>query len=766
MEDSPRSPRGARPDARGADRRPAGRARRAASGPHQPPPPAAAPSQPAPGRPSDRKPFDLEELLGGRVLGWVGGIAVVVAAVFFLVMAVQQRLDRRADARRARVRRLDAAARRAASGSTSGRGQTQAALAAVAAALAALYATDTTASVVYHLVSPAVGLVLAGLIGRRGNRRSPCGGTRASSPASASSARCSRRCSSTRAAAPRASRSWSSALLAAVGVLVWRSWSWLAFIAYVVSGAAARELARRTSATSTSACRSSSLGAFWALFVVAALGYELRVPTTALRLSSASLLFLNAAATAGGGWEMLHSAGNGMGATAWVLAVAAAHVVVGIAWLRGRVSREIGLLLAAVGAALAGVGLALALDGPALVAGWTAEGVLLAAVASRTGDKRGYFGGVAFLAAATAHTLALRGAAEGARVRARLRAEGDRRARAPLSPALPPLALILRRRARGRGVHARRRRRGRGALPRLGARRRSHRRAPGHVAQTPQLALSAFWAVLGFGALVAGLVRDLKPLRLAGLALLGLAVGKVFVVDLAASSRSGASGRSSRSGCCCSQPRSRISGSAGGQGVIAALLAPMLAAVVAAVAPAQQQLGFERQLRPAGRGPVQLVPDGPMFGHARPGFPDLRIVDSRGEQVPWRPLPVPPAADARNVPVFDTGRRGALAVARIDLGRAARADRPCVAADPRRAIRLQCGCLRERRPPYVDAALDDRDLCGRRRGSRAQHDAAACRRRASGISRCVRRTSAASRVPPSPERHRDRLSWRYRHASR
>jgi hypothetical protein len=99
------------------------------------------------------------------------------------------------------------------------------------------------------------------------------------------------------------------------------------------------------------------------------------------------------------------------------------------------------------------------------------------------------------------------------------------------------------------------------------------------------------------------------------------------------------------------------------------VIAALLAAIVAAAAPVQQHLGFERQLQPAGRGPVQLVPDGPMFGHARPGFPDLRIVDSRGEQVAWRPLPPPPTTEARNVPVFDAGHRGALAVARIDLGR-------------------------------------------------------------------------------------------------
>jgi uncharacterized membrane protein len=58
--------------------------------------------------------------------------------------------------------------------------------------------------------------------------------------------------------------------------------------------------------------------------------------------------------------------------------------------------------------------------------------------------------------------------------------------------------------------------------------------SPGSVQQHSQLALSAFWAALGFGGLVAGLVRDRRPLRLGGLALLGLAVAKVFVVDLAA----------------------------------------------------------------------------------------------------------------------------------------------------------------------------------------------------------------------------------------
>ena len=50
--------------------------------------------------------------------------------------------------------------------------------------------------------------------------------------------------------------------------------------------------------------------------------------------------------------------------------------------------------------------------------------------------------------------------------------------------------------------------------------------------QTPQVLLSAFWAVLGLAWLVLGLVRDVRLLRLGGLALLGLAAAKVFLYDL------------------------------------------------------------------------------------------------------------------------------------------------------------------------------------------------------------------------------------------
>jgi len=56
---------------------------------------------------------------------------------------------------------------------------------------------------------------------------------------------------------------------------------------------------------------------------------------------------------------------------------------------------------------------------------------------------------------------------------------------------------------------------------------------PHHSTQTSQLVLSGFWGALGFAAVVAGLVRRKRALRLGGLGVLALAVGKVFLVDLA-----------------------------------------------------------------------------------------------------------------------------------------------------------------------------------------------------------------------------------------
>lgn len=87
--------------------------------------------------------------------------------------------------------------------------------------------------------------------------------------------------------------------------------------------------------------------------------------------------------------------------------------------------------------------------------------------------------------------------------------------------------------------------------------------------------------------------------------------------------------------------------------------------IAAAAAVAVNAFRFERTVRPASTStPVLLVPDGPMHEHAQADFSDVRIVDAEGNQVPWR-LSSGVTGGSRTLPVFDTGKMGALAVARV-----------------------------------------------------------------------------------------------------
>src|SRR5205814_7633805 len=111
--------------------------------------PPAAPAAPAmPAREPVRAPdVNLEELFGGRVLAWLGGSAVVLGAVFFLVMAVSRGwIDEPTRVVLAFVGSTALLA--AALWLYERQGQTQAALAAAAAALASLYASITVGTVV------------------------------------------------------------------------------------------------------------------------------------------------------------------------------------------------------------------------------------------------------------------------------------------------------------------------------------------------------------------------------------------------------------------------------------------------------------------------------------------------------------------------------------------------------------------------------------------------------------------------------------------
>jgi uncharacterized membrane protein len=504
--------------------------------PSPPPPPSQPPMHPpaqqppasaAPPRPQRvRRPEEtLEDLLGGRVLAWVGGLAIVVGIVLFLVIAV----DRGwlgIEARIALAFLGSAVLLAVGLFLYEKRGQTDAAVAAVSAALAALFASLTYATAVHDVIGEVAGLLVAALIGAAGTAiavrwESQFVGALGILGALASPVLVSAGTSTVALAF------MVTALTSAVAVLLWQRWGWLGIGAFLLS---APQLAFWAVDRDDLALPLAVIALYWCLFVVAAIGYELRVPTSALRPSSASLLLVNAALAAVLGGYLVDDRGSADGATAWVLALTVAHIALGGFGFRQRMSGEIAALLVAVGLGLSGVTLALALDGPALVVGWAAEAVILTWVAGRTGERRALVFAGAFLGLAVLHALG-----EEAPPEALLDGVSDLAEALVAVLCVAAAALLM-----GLLVDRRELSTLLFGLAAVGLVYAASLAIVDVIqgddverSQTAQVALSAFWASVGLVAIIAGLVRDIRELRLAGLALLGIGVVKVFAYDLA-----------------------------------------------------------------------------------------------------------------------------------------------------------------------------------------------------------------------------------------
>lgn len=489
--------------------------------PSVPPPAAAAPSRQ---RPVLRPGETLEDLLGGRVLAVLGGLTIFIGVILFLAIAI----DRGWIGVEARVALAFA-------GSTAllaiglflyeRRGQTDAAVAAVATALASLYGSLTYATAVQNVIGESVGLLVAALIGASGALIAVRWRSQVVAALGMLGA----------LAAPVLVQSGTSSLALAftafalagtVAVLVWQRWGWLAIGAFVLT---APQLAFWADDRDGLLLPLLVLSLYWCAFVVAAIGYELRVPTSKLRVSSTSVLLLNAAFAAALGGGLIEDRGSLQGVTAWVLALTVAHILLGAFGFRQRMSAEIAGLLVAIGVGLSGITLALALDGPVLVVGWSAEAVILAWVAKRTGEARALVFSVAFLMLAAVHTLV-----DEAPPAALLDGVGDLGQALVATVAVGVAALLAGLLVERRDVSV--------LLRAAAAVSFVYAASLGIVdlvqgddverSQTAQVVLSAFWASVGLVAIVVGLVRDVREIRYGGLVLLGLGVAKLFLYDL------------------------------------------------------------------------------------------------------------------------------------------------------------------------------------------------------------------------------------------
>jgi uncharacterized membrane protein len=321
----------------------------------------------------------LEDLLGGRILAWVGGVAVLLGIVFLFAVAISRGW-------------IGEAARTALAALGSGgllvlgvwlherRARADAALAAVATGVAGLFVTITVATQVYALVPSLVGTVLALIVGAIATALAVRWESRGIAALGILGAL---------GAPVLAGAEYDGgtvtilfvALAAAGGVLVWQRWNWLALAAFAIS--APQWIAYLFDGASP-ATAVATLVAFGLLGVVLAVGHDLRVAADQLRVQPAFLLALNAIALATAGWFALRGIGEASAGKAWLAGLAAVHVAVGLAGPRlTRVSQDLALLALVLGTVVADVAFALVADGVVLAVGWTLTSVGFAVLLRR-----------------------------------------------------------------------------------------------------------------------------------------------------------------------------------------------------------------------------------------------------------------------------------------------------------------------------------------------------------------------------------------------
>lgn len=482
----------------------------------------------------------FEELFGGRVLAWAGGLATLLGMVFLVGIALERGwID---EPMRIVLGFL---------GSTllllagfwlyERKGHTEAALASVGSGLAGLYVTLLVGTQVYDLIPSYLGLACAALVGVVGVAIAVrwkstivaaigiLGGLSAPALVGTGTTGIS-------------VAFMAIALATAVGVLLWQKWNWLSLGAFLIS---APQLLAWIGANQDEHLLATLgvLVGFWALYLVAAIGYELRARTRdQLPVPSLFVLLADVVLIAAAGYSTLEQTGHQSAAAAWLLAMAAGHILLGALALRRPLNPEIGSLLVAVGMGLSALGFADALNGPVLVVGWAMQAAVLAYMATRASREPGLFGSSA------QRLLVAAGASLGLALGHVLLFEAPPDAIAVGVEDLGEAIL-------GLGTCAAAALYGRFALreidPRLGHICEAVAAAAllylgsvtivdtvgvtdaGGTQQIGQALLSAFWAVAGLGAVIYGLLRDVQRFRLAGLALLALAIAKVYTYDLA-----------------------------------------------------------------------------------------------------------------------------------------------------------------------------------------------------------------------------------------
>src|ERR671922_1125757 len=348
---------------------------------------------------------DLADLFGAKALAWAGGVVTLLGVVFFFVLAV----NRGWIGPGTRVG-LGAAASLIvfAAGLVLERryGALYSALAAVGAGIAGGYATLLAATALYDMLPDwgaliaaaaiaALGLVVSLLwsseivagIGLVGAMAVPAFLVLQGGPTTTGTA-------------------FVAVVFAAAAATAAREeWPTLLVVSVAVSIAQAGALVLDSDTPRWS--RFAVAAVFWALYLAAALGWQLRVVGERLASLAASLIVLSAGfAVLSAAW-LLHGSWGSFDKEGLVLAVAALGYGASAAvfFLRPG-ARQLAVLLGVTGLAVGAIAVADLVSGASLTYAWAAEGALLAWLAWRIAEARFQLASFAYLALALGHALA------------------------------------------------------------------------------------------------------------------------------------------------------------------------------------------------------------------------------------------------------------------------------------------------------------------------------------------------------------------------
>ncbi len=324
------------------------------------------------------------DVLGGRVLAWLGGTATALGVILFLALAISHGWI--GESARVLLAAAASAALMGAGGWLRARGgRTEAAVAMVAAGTAGLYASLIVAGDVYGLVPSTLAVAGGLLVGALATVLAIRWAGRAIGGLGLIGALLS----GVLLGAPLDTATVVMLALTAtcaMTVVAWQRWGWLALATVLVC---APQWAIWMLDGRAVALELVVLAWFAALGLAGAIAVQLRAPADRLAPASASACTVSACVLAFVGHAALGGDGGALPAEAWLVALAGAYLIAG-AWRSSRVPivSLLRWLLIAIGVTLADVAFGLAVHGVALAVGWSAAAVAFAWLARRSTEDR------------------------------------------------------------------------------------------------------------------------------------------------------------------------------------------------------------------------------------------------------------------------------------------------------------------------------------------------------------------------------------------